>query len=150
MLVLLVAFSVYSLTNSDPLVMVGDNVTIEYVGSISDHVFNTNIVNFTVGQEQVIRGIDNGVLGMRLGEIKNITVPPELGFGAYDEMIVYEVPFELFETHNQSLPAVGQEVDLNNALGVVIGYTNDSIVIDTNHPLAGETINLSLKVLSIN
>ncbi len=67
------------------------NVKIEYTGKLDDgKVFdatsrhNNEPLPFTVGVGQVIPGMDQGVLGMKVGGVRDITIPPDLGYGEDD------------------------------------------------------------------
>ena len=67
---------------------VGDKVSVNYVGRLQDGtVFDASAnhggpFTFTLGVGQVIQGWDQGVVGMKVGEKKQLIVPPELGYGA--------------------------------------------------------------------
>jgi FKBP-type peptidyl-prolyl cis-trans isomerase 2 len=86
--------------NQQKTVTNGDNISVDYVGSIEGgKVFDTSIesvarqndvynqgkkyqpLNFIVGKGQVIKGFDEGVIGMKVGDTKTITIPPEKGYG---------------------------------------------------------------------
>jgi FKBP-type peptidyl-prolyl cis-trans isomerase 2 len=77
----------------------GDNISVDYVGSFQDgKVFDTSIesvakannlsnpnaqyepLNFTVGKRSVIEGFDEGVIGMKVGDTRTLTIPPEKGY----------------------------------------------------------------------
>jgi FKBP-type peptidyl-prolyl cis-trans isomerase 2 len=78
----------------------GDTVSVEYVGYFTNgQVFDTNILEvakkhrmynprqdyapfvFKIGEGRVIRGFENAVLGMSVGEKKRVTIPPEDAYG---------------------------------------------------------------------
>jgi len=151
LLMVLLVFGVFSLTNpsTEVLVSFGDNVTVEYTGWIGDHVFSTKNVSFIVGSKEVIPGLDAGVIGMRSGEVKNLTIPPSLAFGDYNDSLVFKVPLAFFAENNAPVPELGQLATLNGLTGQVTLITNDSIRFDANHELAGEELNMTVRLLDL-
>jgi len=73
---------------SGPAVKSGDTVTVNYVGTLQDGTkFDSSIdrgqpFEFTIGQNSVIQGWELGLVGMKVGEKRKLTIPPELGYGA--------------------------------------------------------------------
>ncbi len=66
-------------------------VTVHYTGTLQDgSVFDSSLnpgrdpFRFTVGAKQVIEGWDQGLMGMKVGEKRKLTIPPELGYGDKD------------------------------------------------------------------
>lgn len=66
---------------------VGDNISVHYVGTLTDGTkFDSSVDRnqpfpYTLGQNRVIRGWELGLLGMKVGEKRKLTIPPELGYG---------------------------------------------------------------------
>lgn len=66
---------------------VGDNIVVNYVGTLEDgSKFDSSIDRqqpfpYTLGQNRVIQGWELGLLGMKVGEQRRLTIPPELGYG---------------------------------------------------------------------
>jgi FKBP-type peptidyl-prolyl cis-trans isomerase 2 len=111
---LIILISGCSLTGE--IVEIGDSVSVNYVGKFDDGmVFDTSLqevaenplvqktstfnpkpvytpFKFTVGSGQVIPGFDEGVLGMKEGENKEIVIPPEMGYGTKDEELIEILP----------------------------------------------------------
>lgn len=78
----------------------GDTVRIDYVGRLEDgkvidtslrdvakesNIYNTtrdySPLEFTVGSGEVIEGVEEAVLGMKVGEVREVTIPPEKAYG---------------------------------------------------------------------
>lgn len=69
----------------------GKTVSIEYTGKLDDGtVFdatsrhNNEPLEFTLGAGDVVKGMDEGVMGMKVGGVRDIVIPPELGYGDDD------------------------------------------------------------------
>lgn len=92
-------------------VKVGDNVSVDYTGhTIDGKVFDTSIesvarqnnifdpqksyqsLNFTIGKAQVIKGFDDGIIGMKVGDKKTLTISPDLGYGPIDPKKIQVFP----------------------------------------------------------
>jgi FKBP-type peptidyl-prolyl cis-trans isomerase len=68
---------------------VSDNIVVNYVGTLTDGTQFDSSLNpgrkpfpYTLGKNQVIQGWELGLLGMKTGEERKLTIPPELGYGA--------------------------------------------------------------------
>jgi FKBP-type peptidyl-prolyl cis-trans isomerase len=76
----------------------GDTVKVNYTGSLVDGTkFDSSVepsfghvapFDFTLGQNRVIQGWELGVVGMKVGEKRKLTIPPELGYGAQAVSII--------------------------------------------------------------
>jgi peptidylprolyl isomerase len=126
----------------------GDTIKIRYVGKLEDGtIFGSSegepSLEFTVGNGEIIPGLEYGVIGMQIGETRTITVPPELGYGEYRHDRV-------FEMDRKKIPGnfnieVGLKLQMYRADGMpvlvtVIGVSNDTLTMDANHPFAGKTL----------
>lgn len=110
-------------------VKTGDTLSVDYTGSFEDgKVFDTSIesvavenniikpeykpLNFTVGRGEVIQGFDEGVVGMKVGETKILTIPPEKAYGRIDPRRIQTLPVVLNLPATDAFPK-GFNISLN-------------------------------------
>jgi FKBP-type peptidyl-prolyl cis-trans isomerase 2 len=146
----------------------GDTVHLNYTGRLANgQIFDTSDeqtavthgvfvegrryepLEVQVGTGMIIQGLDRNLLGMEEGETKEITIPPEEAYGQRDPALVAVLPRELFQRHSIQ-PAVGMVIQTNSGQGHITAITAESVEVDYNHPLAGETLIFSVSVESIH
>lgn len=135
----------------------GDNVKIHYTGRLeSGEAFDSSIerdpLEFTIGQGQVIQGIEAAVKGMQPGEVKTVAIPPEQGFGEHQTDMVRT--FAPSEIPNGLEPQVGQQIQLRSNDGksfpaTIVEIAPTGVTIDANHPLAGRHLTFDIQLLEI-
>ena len=126
----------------------GDTVQVHYTGKLVDgQVFDTSEggdpLEFEVGSGQVIKGFDDGVKGMNIGDKKQIEIEVEDAYGERIENLVQKVPREglNLDTEPQAgMNLIMQLPDGNQIPVAVTEVTEDSITLDANHPLAGQKL----------
>ncbi|MDE1823850.1 MAG: peptidylprolyl isomerase [Candidatus Micrarchaeota archaeon] len=140
---------------SVPTVVDGDNVSVYYTGSFTNGtIFDSNVggqpLQFTVGTGQVIPGFDSAVLGMKLDQVRNVTVSPDQAYGPVNPHLIMHVPLSSFAGQNVS---VGMSVEGSSngqqMRGYVTSVNSTNATIDFNPPLAGKTLVFSVKVVGI-
>jgi FKBP-type peptidyl-prolyl cis-trans isomerase SlyD len=104
------------------------------------------------GYGMLVPGLEAGLVGLKVGESKEIVVPPEAGFGERDEELVLEVDREDFPRPKEV--KVGDEMvaespDGDEAIMRVLEVHDDTVVVDANHPLAGKTLTYEVKVREV-
>jgi peptidylprolyl isomerase len=134
----------------------GDTVQIHYTGMLdSGEQFDSSVggepLEFTLGSGQVIVGFDKGVSGMNLGEKKTVRILPKDAYGDYDDALVIQVSREELPALNYEL---GTELVMQQPSGrsipvIVIDANNETVVLDANHPLAGEALTFELELVGI-
>ncbi|HVX51257.1 MAG TPA: peptidylprolyl isomerase [Chitinophagaceae bacterium] len=135
----------------------GDTIKVHYRGTLDDGtVFDSSEgrdpLQFEVGSGQVIPGFDDGVLGMIVGQKKTITIPVDEAYGPVQEEMFMEFPLERFP--KDMAPEVGMTLNMSNGSGQVIPVViaevlEDAVVLDANHPLAGEVLTFDLELVDI-
>ncbi|MBW2029995.1 MAG: peptidylprolyl isomerase [Deltaproteobacteria bacterium] len=135
----------------------GDTVKIHYTGKLSDgEVFDDSRerepFEFTVGSGHVMPGIDKGVLGMETGDKKSLEIPPDDAFGPRREELVIEV--EKAELPPEIAPAVGQRLQMRQPNGnfvdlIIVAADENTVTLDANHPLAGQTLFFDLELVEV-
>jgi len=130
----------------------GDAVSVHYTGTLDNgEQFDSSVggatLDFTAGAGEMIAGFDAAVMGMAVGETKTIRITPDEAYGPRNEELIVEVGRENVPENVE----VGQElVDGAGNVVVVLEVRDDVVVIDQNHPLAGETLNFEIELVSIN
>lgn len=135
----------------------GDTVRVHYTGTLNDGTeFDSSAgrepLEFTLGSGQVIPGFDAGVTGMEPGESKKVTIPADEAYGQRREEMMLEVSPDQFPEGMD--PQVGQQLQLSQPDGQAVMVTvaevsDDGVVLDANHPLAGEDLTFELTLDSI-
>lgn len=104
------------------------------------------------GYGMIVPGLEAGVVGLKVGEEREVVVPPDAGFGEHDEELVLEVDREDFPRPKDV--KVGDEMvaespEGDEAIMRVLEVKDDTVVVDANHPLAGKTLRYKVKVREI-
>ena len=136
----------------------GDTVKVHYHGRLSDGTtFDSSEgrspLEFEVGSGSVIKGFDEGVVGMEQGEKKTIHIPADEAYGPTIPENVIEFPRSQFPP--DMAPEVGMQLNLRSQDGqnipVVIAEVKDEVVVlDANHPLAGKDLIFDVEVEEIS
>ena len=135
----------------------GDTVKVHYTGKFEDGTeFATSIHNdplqFTIGEGQVISGLEQAIMGMSPGEAKTAEILAEQAYGPYQEDKVVEVSRDRFPPHLEL--QIGTVLRMRKAGGekirrIVTTVSETSVTLDANHPLAGEDLTFDLELIEI-
>ena len=109
-------------------------------------------IEFKVGGGDIISGLEQGVIGLETGESKTITVPPERAFGPMREELFKIIKED--ELPENITPVVGQRVKMERPDGKNVDFhiteiKADTVILNGNHPLAGETLTLDVEIVDI-
>jgi FKBP-type peptidyl-prolyl cis-trans isomerase 2 len=102
-----------------------------------------------VGKKQVIDGVDEALVGMKAGEVKNVEIPAEKAFGKADPKKRRAMAFREFKVKFKKAPRVGDVVDMPQTRDQarIVRIDQGKVFIDTNHVLADRTVYYTVKVL---
>jgi FKBP-type peptidyl-prolyl cis-trans isomerase 2 len=136
----------------------GDKINVHYTGKLTDGtLFDSSVgrepLEFEVGSGMVIKGFDEGVTGMSVGEKKTVYIPAAEAYGDMDPNylavfnkaeIPSDIPYEVGMQLNMHQDGSGQVMPV-----VVVEVTDTTITLDANHPLAGKDLIFDLELVSI-
>jgi peptidylprolyl isomerase len=139
------------------MVKTGDTVKVHYRGTLNDGtLFDSSEgrepLEFQAGSGMVIKGFDEGVLGMAIGDKKSINIPVDDAYGQVVPEMVFK--FDRSEIPGDIPLEIGGTLNMHNGqqtVPVIIRDLDDSTVtMDANHPLAGQELNFDLELVSIS
>ena len=136
----------------------GDKVTVTHQGVLDDGMIfdesdDSVPLIFTLGENEVLPGMEIAVLGMEVGDRKTVTIPPEHGYGVRQQKFVEEVNIDALPQDLQL--DLGGQLEVIAADGaahqlVVVELGEQKVTLDGNHPLAGRSFILQIELVSID
>lgn len=133
----------------------GSKVKVHYTGKLANgKVFDTSVekdpLEVVVGQSGLIKGFEEGLMGMKEGEKKTIELIPEDAYGQLIEGRTQEVEKSILPEEIQ----VGMALQANGEVGTMVvtvkEIKEETVVLDANHPLAGKDLIFELEVLEVS
>lgn len=135
----------------------GDTVRIHYTGTLSDgQTFDSSEgrepLEFTVGSGQIIPGLDAALPGMTVGDRKTVEVPADEAYGQPDPNARQAVPRGDIPDH---IPLdLGTQLQVQTPQGqtlpvTVAEVTDEQVILDANHPLAGKDLTFAIELVKI-
>jgi peptidylprolyl isomerase len=135
----------------------GNTIRIHYTGRLDDGtIFDSSKerepLEFTMGSGDIIKGFEDAVRGMTVGELKTIRITSGEAYGPYRDDLVMSI------NKSQLPPDIevmqGAMLSLRHPDGRMIDamiaeVTADSVTLDANHPLAGEDLTFELELVAI-
>jgi FKBP-type peptidyl-prolyl cis-trans isomerase 2 len=135
----------------------GDKIKVHYHGRlINGETFDSSEgrepLEFEVGGGMVIKGFDDGVTGMAVGDKKTVNIPFNEAYGPRNPDMIIEMPKERFPKDMDI--EIGMPLGMSDGQGqqfqVTIAEIKEEIVLlDANHPLAGEDLIFDLELVEI-
>ena len=135
----------------------GDKVRVHYHGKLrSGETFDSSEgkdpLEFTLGGGDVIRGFDEGVRGMQVGDKKTVEIAVDDAYGQKSQEMIIEFPKSQFPPDMN--PQIGQQLMMSNGSGqsfpvTVTDLREESVILDANHPLAGQDLIFDIELVEI-
>lgn len=121
-------------------------------GEVLDTSANKKPLEFLQGRGQIVHGLEQALNGMAVGDAKSVVVAPADGYGEADPDAFETVPYDVFPPELEL--AEGMRLNMRDQEGQVFTafveeLGSDGVVLDFNHPLAGETLHFDVKIASL-
>ena len=135
----------------------GDTVKIHFTGKMEDETVvetsqDRGPLEFKIGEGDVISGLEQGIIGMQVGDKKTLTISPQEAFGLPREELMVDLNKD--DLPEGIKPAVGVYLNIQASDGQtfkvkVVDVKEDTITLDANHPLAGVTLIFDVELIEI-
>ena len=131
----------------------GDRVTISYIGTLDNgKIFDDTDegpLTITLGNEEVFPALEERIVGMKVGEVRNIFLHTREAYGPRRAENILKVKRELFPAEKEL--KVGQKLaiefgEAGQQVMLIIDHNEEEVVLDGNHPLAGLDLTFALRL----
>jgi len=143
----------------------GDFVRIDYIGKIKEsglifdltneeiakkeNVYNPQVkynpLPVIIGSKFMIKGLEDALKDMKVGEKKHLIIKPDEAFGQRSEKLIKIIPESEFTKQNM-VPYQGMPVNIKNLQGRVLSVSGGRVKVDFNHPLSGKDLEYDLEM----
>jgi FKBP-type peptidyl-prolyl cis-trans isomerase SlyD len=131
-------------------------VSMEYTLRVDDEEIDSSKgqdpLEFLVGHGNIISGLEREMIGMKVGESKNVVIQPADAYGEFDQEAFMEVPRGAFP---KDIPVEeGSELTVkddagNSRYARIDAIEGDNVTLNFNHPLAGDELHFNVKVVGL-
>lgn len=135
----------------------GNTVKVHYTGKLDDEtVFDSSRqrdpLEFTLGKGELIRGFEDAVVGMTVGDAKTVTITSEDAYGDHRSELIITVDKDQFPENID--PIEGLQLHLKSPDGrlvnaIVTAVEEQTVTLDANHPLAGKDLVFEIELVEI-
>ena len=133
-------------------------VTLHYrLGLTDDQVLEDNFdeepMTVQLGRGEMAEGLELALLGLRTGEEQTIDIGPDLAFGYVDETLFRSIPRAEFDPElelGKGLIIEFSTEDGDTLPGTILDFDDTEVRVDLNHPLAGQTVRYSVKIVAVD
>ncbi len=131
-------------------------VAMEYTLTVDGEVLDSSKeqgpFEFLVGYDNIVPGLEREMLGMKIGESKDVVVQPEDGYGEFDTGAFLDVPRGEFPPDmemEEGLEMFVTDEDGNQQMAFVESFDDEIVSLNFNHPLAGAELHFNVKVVGL-
>lgn len=137
-----------------------DTVSISYTaslpsGEVIESAPESMPITLVIGSGRILKAVEASLMGMEPGTSKTVNILPEDAYGPYHKALVHEMARAIFAGRIDPKPgmilslAIEKDGVQQQVPATVLAVSNDSVTIDYNHPLAGQTISYTVKLHAI-
>ena len=122
-------------------------------GDVLEDNFDDEPMTVQLGQGEMAEGLELALIGLREGQEDTVDIGPELAFGYIDDKLVRSIPRVEFDPEIALEPGLIIEfsTDSGDSLpGTILEFDEQQVRVDLNHPLAGQTVRYSVRIVSID
>lgn len=136
----------------------GDRVTVNYIGTLDNgYIFDSreedSPLELTLGENEVFSALENQIIGMKAGEVKNIEICAAEAFGPRRQENIITLPRDNFPAEQEIKPGtklIIQFRDESEKVMLVREVDDENVVLDGNHALAGLDLTFAMKLVAIH
>jgi FKBP-type peptidyl-prolyl cis-trans isomerase SlyD len=137
-------------------IAVGKKVTMDYITKIDGQVVETTVgkkpLTFVAGDGQLLPALAKKLNGLKAGDTKVIKLSAKEGFGEVIKEAVHEFPTSAFPAGTKYVKGnliQAQGPDGKQVAGTIVEANAEKVVVDFNHPFAGKSLDIEVKILSV-
>lgn len=142
---------------SSTTVQAGDHVTVSYIGTLDNgRVFDQTDDSprtFTIGNDEIFPALENAIIGMKPGDVRNILIPSDKAFGARRDENIIQVDRQLFPQDRKLRVGEKLSIEFGSAgqrVMRIINLNDREVTLDGNHELAGWDLTFALRLDAID
>lgn len=121
-------------------------------GEVIDQASHAEPFLYIHGASQIVPGLEEALVGLKISDKKDISVSPDAGYGPVIpglRMTVKKTQFPGVENIEVGMQFQAQSPEGHGMLFTIVELVDDDVTIDGNHPLAGETLHFAVEILSM-
>ncbi len=122
-------------------------------GDVLEDNFDDEPMTVQLGCGEMAEGLELALIGLREGQEETIDIGPDLAFGYVDEALFRSIPRIEFDPELELEPGLIIEFETEDGEtlpGTILEFNEDEVKVDLNHPLAGQTVRYSVRVVAID